>query len=242
MDKILELINEGIYDKGIFKAVFLAGGPGSGKSFIINQLFGIPEHGLSFSYTGLKLCAADTEFVYLLKKHGLPTDLLSMSKSIRDMILDPHDSNSIFSQSRKLYDQRVNNYINGHLGLIFDGTGKDAQKVINKKNNLESIGYDCYSIFVNTDLDIAIARNTARPRKLPNEIVIQLWNDAQNNKKHFQEIFKSNFIEIENNTSDMSKLKQIVTPIQSRINKIISAPITNKIALEIINFERNRDK
>ena len=34
---------EGVNDPGIFKAVFLAGGPGSGKTFVAGGLFGIPE-------------------------------------------------------------------------------------------------------------------------------------------------------------------------------------------------------
>ena len=38
-----EEVNEGINDPGIFKAVFLAGGPGSGKTYVAKQLFGIPD-------------------------------------------------------------------------------------------------------------------------------------------------------------------------------------------------------
>ena len=33
------LIKEGVYDPGIFKAYFLAGGPGSGKSFVTSSAF-----------------------------------------------------------------------------------------------------------------------------------------------------------------------------------------------------------
>ena len=32
-------LHEGVYDKGIFKAFFLAGGPGSGKTFVTSQAF-----------------------------------------------------------------------------------------------------------------------------------------------------------------------------------------------------------
>ena len=38
-----DILNEGARDPGIFKAIFLAGGPGSGKSFVAQKLFGIPE-------------------------------------------------------------------------------------------------------------------------------------------------------------------------------------------------------
>ena len=37
-----EVIEEGVNDPGIFKGIFLAGGPGSGKSYVASQLFGIP--------------------------------------------------------------------------------------------------------------------------------------------------------------------------------------------------------
>ena len=43
MHKLIDLLTEGVYDKGVFKAVFLAGGPGSGKSYVAKQLFGIPD-------------------------------------------------------------------------------------------------------------------------------------------------------------------------------------------------------
>ena len=43
MIKLSELLHEGINDPGILKAVFLAGGPGSGKTYVAKGLFGIPE-------------------------------------------------------------------------------------------------------------------------------------------------------------------------------------------------------
>ena len=43
MIKLVDLLNEGVRDPGIFKGIFLAGGPGSGKSYVAKGLFGIPE-------------------------------------------------------------------------------------------------------------------------------------------------------------------------------------------------------
>ena len=34
------LLNEGIYDPGVLNAVFMAGGPGSGKSYTAKEIFG----------------------------------------------------------------------------------------------------------------------------------------------------------------------------------------------------------
>ncbi len=39
-----ELLNEGVHDKSIFKAVFLAGGPGSGKDYVLDNT--LQGHGL----------------------------------------------------------------------------------------------------------------------------------------------------------------------------------------------------
>ena len=43
MVKLKDLLTEGVLDQGILKAVFLAGGPGSGKSFVSGEIFGIPK-------------------------------------------------------------------------------------------------------------------------------------------------------------------------------------------------------
>ena len=46
-------LKEGVYDPGIFKAFFLAGGPGSGKTFVTAQ---------AFAGTGLKVVNSDSAF------------------------------------------------------------------------------------------------------------------------------------------------------------------------------------
>ena len=65
-------IDEGPNDPHIFKAVFLAGGPGSGKSFVANKMLG---------GTGLKVVNSDDVFEYLAKKNDLdlskPEDVYS---------------------------------------------------------------------------------------------------------------------------------------------------------------------
>jgi len=38
MIKMYKKLEEGVYDRGIFKAFFLAGGPGSGKSFVTERV------------------------------------------------------------------------------------------------------------------------------------------------------------------------------------------------------------
>ena len=59
----MRLLNEGVYDPGIFKAIFLAGGPGSGKSTAVRKIV-FPER------YGLKTVNVDTLFELFLKKRG----------------------------------------------------------------------------------------------------------------------------------------------------------------------------
>ena len=65
MVKLKDLLTEGVLDPGILKAVFLAGGPGSGKGFVGQGLFGIPKK-VNVSAFGLKLVNQDKELVLSL--------------------------------------------------------------------------------------------------------------------------------------------------------------------------------
>ena len=58
MVNLKQLLTEGVFDKGILKAVFMAGGPGSGKTFVAKQLFGIPDK-INVSVSGLKTVNSD---------------------------------------------------------------------------------------------------------------------------------------------------------------------------------------
>ena len=62
MREFREYLNEGVYDPGIFKAFFLAGGPGSGKTFVTQT---------AFAGTGLKVVNSDNAFERGLKKSNL---------------------------------------------------------------------------------------------------------------------------------------------------------------------------
>ena len=75
-----ELLDEGVYDKGILKAVFTAGGPGSGKSYVADVMFDAREAGQAKTFDassfgggyGLKYVNSDNLFEIWLKKMGNP--------------------------------------------------------------------------------------------------------------------------------------------------------------------------
>ena len=74
--KTFQQIREGVYDPHIFKAVFLAGGPGSGKSFVAGRALG----GL-----GLKVINSDDPFERYLARAGLSMKMPDEEQSQRDV-------------------------------------------------------------------------------------------------------------------------------------------------------------
>ena len=155
-----EEVNEGINDPGILKAVFLAGGPGSGKGFVSQGLFGIPKK-VNVSAYGLKLVNQDKELTRMLHKYGFGTDLDDMPDELFRQLTDPSsdDYSGLRSRAKELTADRKKMYMNGRLGMIIDGTGHKYNKIKDQKKELEEIGYDTYMVFVHTDFDIAQKRN-----------------------------------------------------------------------------------
>jgi predicted ABC-type ATPase len=181
MQSFKSYLNEGVNDPAIFKAVFLAGGPGSGKSFIVGRT--------ALQPMGFKLINSDPAFEAALKKAGLS--------------MDPKDIGSVAGQevrakAKAITKKQMDLALAGRLGLIIDGTGKDYEKIARQVNNLREIGYAVIMIFVNTDLDTALARNAARSRSLPDAMVTKMWNDVQKNIGKFQNLFRDRMIVIDN--------------------------------------------
>ena len=243
MIKLMDLLNEGVYDKGALKAVFMAGGPGSGKSFIANGLFGIPKKIPMTSMFGFKVVNSDTEFEHYLKKYGFNTagtsnlDLDKWPKEVWDMVggdqspEDEKENPNLRAMTKKYTQMRKEGYMNSRLGMIIDGTARDVNKIAKEKKELEKLGYDCYMVFVNTTLPVAQERNQKRARKLPPKLLASSWNQVQQNIGKFQGLFKGNFKIVDN--SKMMDEKEATTKfgklIKQGVGKFIKRGIKNPI-------------
>ena len=228
-------VQEGVFDPGIFKAIFLAGGPGSGKSYVAGKTTG----GL-----GLKLINSDDTLEKLLKKHNVPLDFATMSPDMTDKkdMLRGRAKELTFGQLRvKGYKGKgaLDHYIAGRLGLIIDGTGRDFDDIHRQASYLKRMGYDTYMIFVNTSEQVAQERNAARPRKLKPEMVKQMWLAVQQNIGKFQSYFRpTNFIVVDNNKAG----EDIFNKVSKRIRKLVGKKVTNPIAQQWIAFQMQARK
>jgi len=234
MIRLKDILNEGVYDPGILKAVFLAGGPGSGKSYSVQQVFGIDDVMKGTSSSGLKVINSDTAFEHYLKKSGVdPKDLAKMTdrvfqyytKGPRGARIKAKDK---VKKLRKIYEQ-------GRLGMIIDGTGHNYGKIQKNKKYLESLGYDTGMIFVNTSLSIALERNSKRERVLPDNVIEKYWTEVQKNLGKFQSLFGSNFYIIDN--TEIGDFQKMHSNKISIINNFINKPIKNSIGKKWIDNE-----
>ena len=242
MIKLSELLHEGINDPGILKAVFLAGGPGSGKTYVAKGLFGIPER-VNVSQTGMKMVNSDKELKFLLNKYGFGTDLDSLPDEVFSYLTNPKDPkySGLRSFAKDLTKTRQKLYQDGRLGMIIDGTGDDFRKIAAEKKELEKIGYDCYMIFVNTTLEVALERNENRDRVLPRSIVEASHREVNQNIGGFQGLFgSSNFMIVDNNQykREDQAIKRFGMLVKKGLNSFIKKPITNKKALSWIRKQK----
>ena len=221
------VLNEGVYDPGIFKCIFLAGGPGSGKSRIAGDLFGIGRGLSQVSHSGLKSVNSDPAFEAQLKKSGInPKDLGRIEKEnpeLYDAITKKPGSPR--DKAKKITDKQKAFYEEGRLGMIIDGTGDDIGKIKAKKQHAESLGYDCYMVFVNTSLEVAQFRNKKRGRTLAEDRVTEIWKACQHNLGAFQTLFSGNFRIVDNTKDGDNLTKDIKKAVDGFIGERLYNPI-----------------
>ena len=201
-------LQEGLYDPNIFKAFFLAGGPGSGKTFVTRGAFG---------GTGLRVVNSDQSFENALKKNNLSLKMPDSESEARDMLR---------ARAKATTDKTMDLSIKGRLGMVIDGTGRDYDKINYQVSLLKQLGYDCYMIFVNTSLDVALERNRRRERTVPEYITKQSWTKVQSNIGKFQNLFGMDSMIIVDNSKDD---RELTTVTMSKVDKSVRRLLRNKI-------------
>ena len=211
--KTFQDLQEGLNDPNIFKAFFLAGGPGSGKSYVVRKTTG---------GTGLQIVNSDDAFEKYLKIAGLSKKMPASEEKPRDIER---------ARAKKVTKAREEGYVGGRLGIIIDGTGKDYDKIAKQSIQLRQLGYDTHMIFVNTSLDVALERNAKRSRSVPESIAVRSWKDVQSNIGKFSQHFRQNFIVVDNNDSSKDD-GQVFNDVFKQIRGLLKKKVTSPIAKE----------
>jgi hypothetical protein len=227
-------LNEGINDPGKLKAVFLAGGPGSGKDFVMNK---------TLVGNGLREINSDVAFEFLMNRHGLDMEMPDEERVEREIVR---------GRAKNITSKKEISSLAGRLGLIVNGTADDLEKIKTVKSELEDLGYDTMMVFVNTSNEVSRQRNVERGksgnRKVPDgtdkqgvpdnspNIRQEKWDLAQKNIGALMNIFgKDNFTVIDN-TADIRKVspeqKEKIEADFNRVRRMAmqfaQSPVNNK--------------
>ncbi len=179
------LLNEGVHDQGIFKVVFLAGGSGSGKDFVLKQA--LEGH-------GLVEINSDKALEYLMDKHKLDKRMPADQQGQRDIIR---------GRAKSITELRQRLALQGRNGIIINGTGAEYEQTKKIKDMLEDMGYESQMVFVNTSNEVSKKRNIDRGarggRTVPEHIRQKKWEEAQSTRDKYAQLFgKEGYHEFDN--------------------------------------------
>ena len=183
-EAFVEILTEGVHDKAIFKAVFLAGGPGSGKDYVLDNT--LAGHGLTE-------INSDKALEFLMDKEGLDKTMPASENEKKDIVR---------GRAKNITELRQKLALLGRNGLIINGTGDDVEKIAKIKKRLEEIGYDSSMVVVNTADEISKQRNIERGqrggRTVPENIRKEKWDNVQAGRAEFAKMFGQNYMEFDN--------------------------------------------
>jgi predicted kinase len=197
---------------GAPQVIFMVGGPGSGKSSIIN--------GTGLIKNGFKLVNQDISLEQMKILENLPADEKTYDKEQRSLRA------KLGWKARKIAEEKMNKYMGRRDNAIIDGTGASFNATRKKMAAFENAGYTVHAIFVNTSKDVALDRNKLRAeRSLPDFIVAKTWDSVQESAAKYKEEFGERVYEINadklsyNNPLPKEFLDKINTGLDNVISK-----------------------
>ena len=199
-------LTEGIQDAGIFKAAFLAGMPGSGKSYILSKV---------------KSGSIEPRWVN--------TDKLFLD--IFPQFKDNWEKNwgKISVKVKTINKNQLALYINSMLPLAIDGTSNSVSVMLRRKGLLEGFGYSTAMIFINTSLETALKRASKRERVVAPEFIEQVYKQMNKAKSFYRKTF-SNWIEIPNDSEQLTD--EVILNAFKFMSGFYNSPIDNPVGKE----------
>ena len=188
-------LTEGRHDPHTHKAIFMLGGPGSGKTHVAKKLTGS---------TGLRSVNVDEFYEMLRDRQGI------QGRGFDD---------ELYKYSGNLTQKKLDLLLKGRVGIVVDGTGRKVQRLAQMKDELEALGYDTMAVFVNTDINTALDRNEERRRKADTEWVRKVHADLQQKLGEIQSMFGQHMLIVDN-----SENRKDFADAQKQVDRFLNAP------------------
>ena len=196
-------ILEGPHDPYQYKAIFFAGSPGAGKTYVARKLAGV--------FGGLKQVNMDIIFKHLMTKKNLSWKMPPEEEPEREIQRQ---------RSKELVSKQQQSLSDSGLGLLVDSTGRIYETVEKIKNSLEDKGYETTMVFVNTDLQTALRRNKERERTLPDKLIHQNFEIIEQRLGEYQRMFNDVHI-IDNSESAQDTVPDQIAQVEKNIRKFL---------------------
>ena len=208
------------------KVIFMAGGPGSGKSTVIRNL------GLGGR---LKVINPDDQYEADMQEQGIPMDrasLLDEYQPIRTEYLAAQEAGddetmaelepeysrlrsilsknmTLFNQARKAAKEAQTEHIRAGEEFLVDGTGGNYNEIARQVEKLESAGYDAAMIFIDVPMETSVERDQARGeiggRRLGRKTVERSHEAVSANRPRYEELFGDDFFYVENSGENFER-------------------------------------
>lgn len=204
-------IAESIEDKGILKAIFMAGSPGAGKSYTLSQI----------------------------ASGSISPRIVNTDKFVESF--EEGDIRDIVDRSKILTEHQLYLYINSMLPLFIDSTSTHSKGIIKRSGILQSIGYDTGMVFINTSLETALKRiekrNEAQPthRKVEVEWATEAHERIMASKKFYQSRFPF-FYEINNDEGELTD--EVIMAAYKKVKGFYEAPLDNPEGIRDVKIMR----
>ena len=229
-ESFAEILTEGVHDKAIFKAVFLAGGPGSGKDYVLDNT--LAGHGMTEMNS-------DKALEFLMDKEGLDKTMPASEEDKRNLVR---------GKAKNITELRQKLAILGRNGLIINGTGDDVEKITKIKKRLEEVGYESSMVLVNTADEVSKQRNIERGqrggRTVPENIRKEKWDGVQAGRPEFAKMFGDNYMEFDNSEDLRQAAPEVVKAKKdemlqmfTKIKEFVAKPPENPIASAWVAME-----
>lgn len=177
-------LSEGLHDPGIFKAIFMAGGPGSGKDFVLKKVTG------NFGFVEV---SSDPFLSHLMHQEKLDLKMPEHESEKRDKVR---------VRAKQLEHHKKQLVIKGRLGIILNGVADDFEEIAQRKKEFEDLGYDTMMIGVDVSDEESRRRNIMRGemggRTVPENIRHKKWLGAHANLDRYATLFGRNYVRIDN--------------------------------------------
>lgn len=213
------LLTESVNDKGIFKALFVIGSAGAGKSYTISQLNGVITP---------KIVNTDRFLEFYAKKLGVKAT--------------PDNWTSLFREKTKATTEKMTyNYINSMLPLFIDSTSNNAPNILSRAAVLESIGYDIGYVFVNADIETVLKRVESRNATIDREVDLDFVKRVHEKVNDDVEYLKSKgsfFLEIDNSEGELTNevIQNVFKKAQGFFNSELKNPIGKRTIAKLMGL------